>query len=68
MKDADRDVRWRAADALGEIGDPRAVDPLILTLNDSDWTVRRAAESALVDIGEPALSFNPGTERLGELC
>ena len=36
----------RAAEALGEIGDPRAVDPLIAVLNDGRWRVRRVAAKA----------------------
>ncbi len=41
------DVRWGAAFTLvGQIGDQRAVHPLIKTLRDGDWSVRmRAAES-----------------------
>ena len=41
LKDEDPGVRAEAAKALGNIGDPRAVDPLILALNDSDSGVRR---------------------------
>ena len=36
-----------AAIALGKMNDPRAVDPLILALNDQDEYVRRSAISAL---------------------
>ena len=34
------EVRSRAADALGEIGDPEAVPHLTLALKDEDWQVR----------------------------
>ena len=42
-----------AAQALGEIGDPRAVEPLINALNDRDWIVRGASAEALGKIGDP---------------
>ncbi len=34
---SDSDARDRVASALGEIGDPRAVEPLIVALRDSHW-------------------------------
>ena len=46
------DVRRAAAEALGTIGDGRAVEPLIRALNDSDWLVRRKAAEALGTIGD----------------
>ena len=54
LNDSDSHVRYRAARALGKIGDPLAVAPLILALNDSDN--RSAAAEALIDIGEPAVA------------
>lgn len=39
-----------AASALGEIGDPRAVEPLIAALRDRDWGVRGEAAKALEKI------------------
>lgn len=42
-----RYVRLAAAEALGEIGDARAVDPLIAVLQDDNEDVRRAAAEAL---------------------
>jgi|CZKF01.1.fsa_nt_gi HEAT repeat protein len=36
MKDPDADVRWEAANALGEIKDPRAVPPLLEALQAKD--------------------------------
>ena len=39
-----------AAEALGEIGDPRAVDALNDAFNDVDWIVRQAAAEALEKI------------------
>jgi HEAT repeat protein len=49
LGDEDDDVRWLAADALGEIGDERAVEPLIKALRDDN--VHCAAE-ALGNIGD----------------
>ena len=47
LDNKDSVVRLRAAWALGQIGDARAVDPLILTLRDGDWAVRMRAAEAL---------------------
>lgn len=56
----DDNIRQAAAQALGEIGDRRAVEPLITVLNDTDWEkrvenlpVRCAAATALGQIGDP---------------
>src|SRR4030042_3481139 len=49
------DVRWKAAIALGEIGDPRAVEPLIALLCDEDRYVKGRAAHALGLIGEAAV-------------
>ena len=40
-------VRWLAAEALGNLGDARAVEPLIAALKDSDSSVRQRAAEAL---------------------
>jgi HEAT repeat protein len=48
----DSDVRRKAANALGKIGDSRAVEPLIRALNDSDRDVRWHAAKALGKIGD----------------
>jgi HEAT repeat protein len=40
-------VREESAEALGEIGDKLAVEPLINSLNDDDWHVREAASLSL---------------------
>jgi HEAT repeat protein len=47
-------VRLRAAQALGRIGDRRAVPQLIGMLDDPLWDVRYAAEDALVRLGAPS--------------
>ena len=45
-------VRGGAAEALGKIGDARAVEPLIQALKDKDDDVRRNAAEALGKIGD----------------
>ena len=51
----DTDLKRRLVEALGKLGDPQAVPPLIKALGD-DWDdVRRAAAEALVKIGTPAV-------------
>jgi len=46
------DVRERAANALGSMGDVRAVQPLINALKDNDRRVRSSAAYALGNIGD----------------
>ena len=46
-------VRRTAAKALGEIGDPRAVEPLISMLKDKSSSVREATAAALEVLGDP---------------
>ncbi len=55
LDDEDWGVREDAAVALGRLGDPRSVQPLIRALRDSDRAVREAATSALKALGEPAI-------------
>jgi signal transduction histidine kinase len=52
FKDADGTIRAAAAEALGKIGDIRAVEPLIDALKDTHHSVRRAAAEALGKIGD----------------
>jgi hypothetical protein len=47
------EVRWRAAEALGKIGDPRAVEGLTKALNDQIDIVSLHAAEALGKIGDP---------------
>ena len=56
LKDEDWAIREEAATILGTLRDPRAVAPLVSVLRDSDRAVRDAAISALLAIGEPAVS------------
>jgi HEAT repeat protein len=48
----DEKVRLAAAGALGDIGDARALDPLVAVLQDPDPLVRAVAASALGRIGD----------------
>lgn len=52
--------RWGAAEALGRLGDPRAVGYLIPLLQDTDWRVRVKSAWALGQLGDlralPALN------------
>jgi HEAT repeat protein len=51
----DWSVRKGAAEALGRLGDARAVEPLVAALWNRDGSVRQAAAEALAKIGRPAL-------------
>lgn len=53
LNEGDASDRLYAAIGLGEIGDPRAIDPLIDALNDEEKCVRLNAAIALSKIGEP---------------
>lgn len=52
LADDNEGNRWKAAEVLGRIGDPVAVDPLIDTLWDDDSRVRLKAAWALGRIGD----------------
>jgi hypothetical protein len=53
LRSRDPLVRRQSAEALGEIGDPRAVAPLIDLLSDPDALIRRHAVEALGKIQDP---------------
>ena len=55
LKIADKDVCRSAIEALGAIGDVRAVEPLIALLTDNDQTVGVAAAKALGKFGVQAM-------------
>src|SRR5207253_4277876 len=55
LKDKDWFRRKDAAITLGEMGDERAIKPLITALRDAEWNVREAAQDALAQIGPPAV-------------
>jgi len=65
LGDEDWRVRMEAAVALGNIGDPRAVEPLIRALGDKDWRVRMEAAVALGNIGDPR-AVEPLIQALGD--
>jgi HEAT repeat protein len=53
LTDDDEINRWKAAESLGRMGDPDAVEPLIGSLWDDDSRVRLKAAWALGQIGDP---------------
>ena len=55
----DEDVRYYAADALGKIGDKRAVEPLLGILSSDNFYVCRSAAMAFGKLG-----WSPGTDEL----
>jgi HEAT repeat protein len=52
LSDDDENSRWKAAESLGRLRDPGAVEPLIDTLWDDDSRVRLKAAWALGQIGD----------------
>jgi len=52
LADDDETSRWKAAESLGRMRDPGAVEPLIDTLWDDDSRVRLKAAWALGQIGD----------------
>jgi len=56
LQDANEDARWRAAKALGDIGDPSVIPLLAAALNDDDYDVRKHARRALVGFGKAAVA------------
>ncbi|NIM13846.1 MAG: hypothetical protein GTO45_17520 [Candidatus Aminicenantes bacterium] len=55
LQDKDPNIQWQAAENLGKIGDPRAVEPLINVLKTGLFSTRKKAAQALAKIGKPAL-------------
>lgn len=58
LSDPAGEIRWEAAIALGEIGNPGAIAPLVAALDDRDKYVRFGAARALARLG-----WVPATER-----
>ncbi|MDD1676897.1 MAG: HEAT repeat domain-containing protein [Methanomicrobiales archaeon] len=52
LTDENAAYRWGAAEALGRMGDPRAIGPLIKALRDEDWRVRMKAAWSLGRLGD----------------
>ena len=61
LTDDDEINRWKAAEALGRLGDPDAVEPLIDALWDDDSRVRLKAAWALGQIGDSRAVSSPQT-------
>jgi HEAT repeat protein len=55
LKDQRTYIRIGAAEKLGELKDPRAIEPLIAALKDWDSNVQWEAEDSLAKIGAPAV-------------
>lgn len=56
LDDKDPEVQYRAAEALGDIGDEKSVSPLITAMTRSEYSgVRWKAAEALSKIGDPAV-------------
>lgn len=55
LQHGDGNTRWRAAEALGEIGDEQVIEPLTLALEDKNPIVRKMAEQALEKINRKLL-------------
>ncbi len=53
LSDENPGNRWKAAQALGRVEDPAAVDALLQALYDDDWRVQQKAIWALGSIGDP---------------
>ena len=66
LKDDEADVRGRAAKALGNIGDAKAVELLIAALKDVDGYVRWSAAKALGEVGD-AKAVEPLTAALKDM-
>lgn len=47
------DAQWQAAKSLGNLGDPRAVEPLIDALSSQNWRVRCSAAQSLGQLRDP---------------
>ncbi len=57
LKDKEEPTRIASARALAKLKDPRAIPALYNALNDNIFTVRIAAETALVAIGDSSLRY-----------
>ena len=55
LADSNQWVRWEAAKALGQIGDPTATQALVSALEDKMFDVRWLAAEGLIAIGREAL-------------
>ena len=51
LRSDSRDVRWRAVEEIGEIGDVRAIEVLFNALWDDDWQVSENGSKGNPDTG-----------------
>jgi HEAT repeat protein len=65
LGDKDSGVRWQAAEALGQLGDQRAVEPLVAALGDKEKWVHQHAAIALGRIGD-SRAVEPLVAALGD--
>lgn len=56
LTDGDESLRVLATIVLGDIADPRAIEPLVIALDDVRFSVRSSAATALAQMGEAALN------------
>jgi HEAT repeat protein len=57
LYDEDWSIRLKSVLVLGKTKDPRAVKPLVQTLSDDDFYVRKYAAKALIQIGKPSFDL-----------
>lgn len=57
LKENDDKIRLSAIKALGEIGNKDAIKPLIETLGDDNWDIRKEVENALNQIDPDWMSY-----------
>jgi HEAT repeat protein len=56
-------MRLASCEAMGEIGDPRGIDPLILALEDSVFLVRKGAAFGLGKMAETVIAMAPERQK-----
>ncbi|MDR2874265.1 MAG: HEAT repeat domain-containing protein [Methanobrevibacter sp.] len=55
LKNRNKDIKILAAKILGDIGDEKAIDPLITTLSSPHKLLRREASTSLIKIGNSSV-------------
>jgi HEAT repeat protein len=56
LQDPDREVRWEAAKALGEIADPHSAPALVGAMEDEGFDIRWLAAGGLIALGRAGLA------------
>jgi len=54
LNEGDLDARWAAVRSVGDLGEP-FIEPLIRSLKDEYWIIRRGSADTLGKIGAPAI-------------